>query len=567
MTIELGKTSEGKPVRLDIDRLISTRMLLQANSGGGKSWAIRRLLEQTHGQVQQLVIDPEGEFYTLREKFDFVLCGKGGDCPAEPRSAALLARRLLELGCSAVIDIHELKKHERIRFVRLFLESLVDAPRKLWHPAIVVIDEADVFAPQAGQSESLSSVVDLMARGRKRGFCGVLATQRISKLHKDAAAETNNVFIGRARQDIDRKRAAEELGLTSKAAALELRSLKPGEFFSFGPALDPGDVTRFRFGAVKTSHPKEGAGAPSVSKPRAKVRAILGELADLPAEAEEEARSLEELRAKVRELQAEARKAAKAAPRVSDAEIESIREEAKRLAQASADESIGEIQAEARALAKAVRESLDSLTLIADQADRLIEAEPVIREPAIVHSFAQIPIPKLAISNSSPRESAARNSEAAAFGGGCLRMLVALASRSPAGFTAPQWATLSKLKHTGGTWSTYLSKLKVSEYIEKRGDLWHVTDAGIAAAGTLPPTAETPAELIEMWKGNLGRGPGRMLDAISRYEPTGLVPVELAEAVGITHTGGTFGTYLSKLNSNGLIDKSGGTIRLSEVLR
>jgi len=40
--IELGKDSKNKPVRLDIDRLVSTRMLLQTNSGGGKSWAIER---------------------------------------------------------------------------------------------------------------------------------------------------------------------------------------------------------------------------------------------------------------------------------------------------------------------------------------------------------------------------------------------------------------------------------------------------------------------------------------------------------------------------------------------
>ena len=52
-------------VDLDLQRLITTRMLLQANSGGGKSWALRRILEQSHGEVQQIVIDVEDEFYTL----------------------------------------------------------------------------------------------------------------------------------------------------------------------------------------------------------------------------------------------------------------------------------------------------------------------------------------------------------------------------------------------------------------------------------------------------------------------------------------------------------------------
>jgi DNA helicase HerA-like ATPase len=76
---------------LDLPRLIESRLLVQANSGGGKSWLLRRLLEQSHGKVQQIILDPEGEFGTLREKYDYVLAGKGGNTPAEPRSATLQA--------------------------------------------------------------------------------------------------------------------------------------------------------------------------------------------------------------------------------------------------------------------------------------------------------------------------------------------------------------------------------------------------------------------------------------------------------------------------------------------
>ena len=131
--------SHGKDLAIDVERLIVSRLLLQANSGAGKSWAIRRLLEETHGAVQHIVIDVEGEFYTLRESFDYILAGAGGDCPAEPRSAKLLARRLLELGVSAIVDIYELKKDQRLDFVKRFLDALVDAPRKLWRPALIVI--------------------------------------------------------------------------------------------------------------------------------------------------------------------------------------------------------------------------------------------------------------------------------------------------------------------------------------------------------------------------------------------------------------------------------------------
>jgi len=191
----MKKIKLNNTVSIDLESLLTTKLLVQANSGGGKSWLLRRILEQSHGQVQQIVIDLEGEFGSLREKYDYILAGKGGDTPAEPRNAAMLARKLLEFRVSAIVDLYELHAQERKHFVKLFLEALVNAPKELWHPVLVVVDEAHVFCPEKGQSEASEAVIDLASRGRKRGFCAILATQRISKLHKDAAAECNNKLI------------------------------------------------------------------------------------------------------------------------------------------------------------------------------------------------------------------------------------------------------------------------------------------------------------------------------------------------------------------------------------
>ena len=96
-------TNDGQPAHLDIDLLITTRLLIQANSGGGKSFLLRRIAEQAFGKVQIIFIDPEGEFSTLREKHAFALIGKGGESPADIRSAGLVATKLLELNLSALL--------------------------------------------------------------------------------------------------------------------------------------------------------------------------------------------------------------------------------------------------------------------------------------------------------------------------------------------------------------------------------------------------------------------------------------------------------------------------------
>ncbi len=160
-------------ISCDIARLLRTRLLIQANSGGGKSYLLRRILEQTHGQVQQIIIDPEGEFSTLRERFDYVLAAPtGGDTVAHPRSAELLALKLLELGVSAVLDIFELQHHDRIKFVKLFLNAMINAPKKLWRPVLVIVDEAHIFCPEKDQAESAGAVGFAQKRSQTEHLLG-----------------------------------------------------------------------------------------------------------------------------------------------------------------------------------------------------------------------------------------------------------------------------------------------------------------------------------------------------------------------------------------------------------
>lgn len=297
----IGQDAAGA-VWLDVAKLVRTKLLIQANSGGGKSHLIRRILEQTHGAIQQIVLDVEGEYTSLRERFDYVLAGKDGETPADPRGARMLAERLLELRASALIDLYELKPPDRVRFVRLFLDSMVNAPKHLWHPVLVVIDEAHIFCPQEDrkESESAAAVIDLCSRGRKRGFCAVLATQRLSKLHKDAAAECNNKLIGRTSLDTDIKRASNELGFAKREQRNELRDLDPGEFYAFGPALSR-VIRRIKVGDVTTRHPKAGGARLShrPPKPTKHIRKLLPRLADLPAEQEHRDLTLTELKAKL----------------------------------------------------------------------------------------------------------------------------------------------------------------------------------------------------------------------------------------------------------------------------
>ena len=71
--IDMGTGAGGESSTLDLEELLATRLLVQGNSGSGKSHLLRRLLEQSAGWVQQVIIDPEGDFVTLADRYGHVV--------------------------------------------------------------------------------------------------------------------------------------------------------------------------------------------------------------------------------------------------------------------------------------------------------------------------------------------------------------------------------------------------------------------------------------------------------------------------------------------------------------
>lgn len=303
-SITLGRLADGRALHLDLLKLIDSRLLVQGTSGSGKSNAVRLIVERAHEHVQCIVIDPEGEYATLREKFPFLLFGPGGERPADVHKAAMIARVVLEVGRSAVIDLSEAKGRDHILFVQRFAEGLMSAPRALRHPVLIPLEEAHLFAPEGAKSDATENVIDLAKRGRKRGFCLIPVTQRISDLSKAVAALCGNRLIGLTTLDTDVKRAAYDLGFETKDR--RLTDLELGDFFAYGPAFGFKGVHQAHVEEAETKAPKLTAGHPKPPPPTP--RALEGELArldEIPKEVEEEARTLADALTENRRLKRE----------------------------------------------------------------------------------------------------------------------------------------------------------------------------------------------------------------------------------------------------------------------
>lgn len=280
--IVLGRADTGGDVGIDLQQLMEGRLLIQGASGAGKSWTLRRLLEQTAGRVQQVVIDPEGEFRGLAEAFGHLHIEAHR---LDAGALATLAYRVREHRLSILVDFSDLDRAGQMIAIAALFGALIDAPAEHWHSTLVAVDEAHLFAPFGGHSSaptsvrnaSIAAVTDLMSRGRKRGLAGILATQRLNRLSKSVISEAHNYLIGLNTLDLDIRRAAETIGWDARRAFDRLPMLKPGQFVAVGAAFTRSPAVT-KVGLVQTHH--KGS-APRLATPAPLDAAAAARLLDL----------------------------------------------------------------------------------------------------------------------------------------------------------------------------------------------------------------------------------------------------------------------------------------------
>jgi len=577
--IHLGQRPSGQDFDANLDLVLRLNLLVQANSGGGKSWLLRRMIEQSFTRVPQIIIDPEGEFATLRKNFDVVLVGQGGDTPVDLRSAKLLAHRLLELGASAVIDLYEVSKPIRVQWVAAFISALVDAPKKLWRDLLVYVDEAHELAPEPGHGteradEKLcrAALIDLAAKGRKRGYGVVAATQRLGKLSKDFAAELKNVLIGQTFIDIDRERAAGALGI-AKADKAEffnnVKNLPPGRFYALGRALSL-DTVLVKIGDVQSEHPEPGRRVSAPPPPTKKILHLLPQLSDLPKEAEQKILTEKELKARIAELERELAKKPIAAPPVPQLPINAIRRDlhaleknVERLGKEfhQAVQTVSNLKMPTTEILGAVRSILKDVDVSATK------GVPATRDAYPMRVYTPAANGKLErVRDVNPQESA--TTDAPPLPDKSQKMLGALKQGEAMGLASMPFrnvAVLAGIAPTSGTTRNRKGQLVHRGLIVSHGDNVQLTPSGRLYPIDVPLPPTSPKELLAFWKAEIGTEKVcKILETVVLEGP--IDDQALAAAVGMEMSG-TYRNYKGALTRRGLIEKVDGAYVATAVFR
>lgn len=579
--------------KVSLPKLIESRALIMASSGGGKSYLMRKIMEEAaEKKVQQIIIDPEGEFVTLREKYDFALIAKeDGDIPLNIKYAETLAHKILETGISAIIDLYELDKNEQQLFVKKFFTALEKAPKHLWRNLLLYLDESHDFAPQGKESESTKAVISLCSKGRKRGYGIILATQRISKLHKDATADLYNKFIGATVQDVDRKRAGEELGFYNKVDIRNLQFLQE-EFHAFGPAIGR-EVIKFKASSVKTTHLKSGVRLTTVPPTPKAIQNILSQLKDIPEEAEKELATKQQMEKEIGRLKTELAAARRLNTLESKSETtnvnlknyvnkddhgkkvneltiliknrdEIIKTQSKNIT--TLQKHIETLKAENTKLIDSFSSALDNFSLSFDnissnynkKTDKEISLStlPEVnnRAPTTNHSaHTEKNLPKRIEKQASENNSTLPNGE--------LKVLTVCAQKDN-GATKTQIILLTGYK--GASVKTYLQRLVAKGLIVRNADRFEATGEASYYLGADFEPLPTGQDLRDYWLANLPEGERKILAVLLTAYPASLTRNEITDDTD--YSPASVKTYLQRLSAKELIIINKTSVTASEIL-
>lgn len=603
----LGDQLDGKPWYLPLDPTITETIAIMARKGSGKTHTATVLVEELLSQHQQVVvIDPTGAWSGLKSSKDgksegfpvTIFGGDHADVPIEGNAGEIVAEALVASRASAVLDLTSMSKGKRTVFAATFLEVLFRRNRQAMH---LVVDEADSIAPQRPVGEtirSLGALEDVVKRGRRLGIGCTLIAQRPSDLAKQVLTQCSMLIAMRLSHQLDIKQIEDWVGVNcsaeeQKRLVSSLPSLERGTGWVWDPVRGLFEQIRFRERTTfdSSATPKAGE-APIRPKVLAKADvAALGEkIAALTAEVNSS--DPKKLRAEIAQLQAKLaakpfENAADTATAFSSGALEADRAwQAKRdELQAVIDRQNEELQQQSEQLAAIGRivygeaptpthrgwhDILQTVETGRIPAGRKNEAAPPFkalqdRRPAVEpispnQTLVSKDRPAVAMDPAAPSDQSLEGNS------GLRRMLIALTQRYS--LTKAQIGLRADMKHTSGTFNTYLGRARSNDWVTNAGDgKIAITAKGLRALGSYTPLPEGE-ELLEYWVQNAGGGAGRILAAL-RDQPLrhqGLSKAELGELTQMSHKSGTFNTYLGRLRTLELVEK-GDPVRLTEDFR
>lgn len=540
-----------------------------AKKGAGKSNAAVVMAEEMwDAEIPWVAIDPKGDWWGLRSSGEGdspglplpVFGGRHGDVPLEPGAGQMMADLILGQMLTCVLDVSEFSKAEVSKFLVAFADRLYRQAED--EPLHLFLEEAHEYLPQrVGRDEArlVGAWQKIVKQGRFKGLGCTLVSQRSASLNKDVLTQVDTLIVLRTVSPQDRAavKAWVDVHDTSTEMLDTLPTLEDGEAWVWSPEF-LGTLERIKFRRRRTF---DSGATPKVGEKR-RAPATLADV-DLDvikkqmSETIEKAKATDprELQKRIKELEKElGSQTPQIVEKVVEVEVEVLKPYVPEWVTDRAIELDNDLQH--------LREDLGDFLGALDQIEDIekerqpVSATPIRSRPQEPVSRVQPAPPPVTVANRRSNESDFAYDEDVRVTGGALRMLEVLAQTPDGILSRSQVALLAGLKPSSGTFSNYLSNLRTAGLIQGEGKgPYEILPQGrgqLDRQGVVIYPLDK-AEVRARWRAKLTGGEVRMFDFLIENYPEWYTRAQLAEAVEMSVTSGTFSNYLSRLRTNELI--------------
>lgn len=580
-----------KGLELPVD-VVTQPIAILARRGAGKTYTASVIVEEVvRAKVPVVVLDPTGAWWGLRSSVDgerpglpvVIFGGDHGDVALEPSAGKVIADVVIDHPGAYVVDLSAFEsKAAEVRFAADFLERLYRGKRRETGPLLLVVDEADMFAPQqprdrGDQLRTLGALESIVRRGRIKGLGDLLITQRAAVLNKNVLTQTEVLVVMQTTGPQDRAAIDEWIAGNGTREERDqvlgsLASLERGEAWVWSPSflriLQRVRIrTRTTFDSSRTPEAGEAAIAP-----RAFAQVDIAQLdARIAATVEQQkANDPAELKRRIRELERQLaeRPAEKVVETVVETVVESVEvpvltEDDRQMLR---DLSLSIHNAAASGLAASDQLGGAIATLIGrvnqtptrereERAPRGVPAAPA-------RGRGDTAVATLAPAASRRDPASAVDGEGVQLGRAERALLTALV-QFPDGLSKARLSLVSGYSSTSSSFSNALGALRSAGLVDRGVSPIRATPAGLEAMPVVPapPTRE---ERIAFWGGRLGKAERTFLDVLTAAYPDSLTKEEISERTGYSATSSSFSNALGRLRSLELVEGFAASAELME---
>jgi len=218
--------------QLQPQTLVGRSIAVLGITGSGKTNTAAVLIEELLSSGLPLtIVDIEGEYWGLKERFEVLVAGRSEHAELEvgPSNAGKLAEISVKRGISVILDLSDFTQDEAYVFLVQYFSSLWATCSLVKQPYQVVLEEAHEFIPQGAGTPLKQILTRIALRGRKRGLGIILISQRSAKVEKDVLTQTSLLFLHKVIHPIDLKVYKDLIPLPSTEVEEMVRKLQPGE--------------------------------------------------------------------------------------------------------------------------------------------------------------------------------------------------------------------------------------------------------------------------------------------------------------------------------------------------